>query len=261
MTARMRMLSFATPFLFAASMAVAQHPAMPAGMTHEQHMAQMKKDAEKKAPTAELGHQQSATRNSAGAQADHFGHHFDNAADWAKTFDDPARDAWQMPSRVIEALQLQKGQIVADVGAGTGYFATRLAKSATAPQVYAVDIEPSMVAHLTERARNEGLANMRAVLADVAMTKLPEPVDVVLLVDTFHHIPNRVAWFTALKARLKPGGRVAIIDFRKDAPQGPPVEFRATPEQISAELAQAGFQLQSSHGFLPQQLFLIYRPH
>jgi ubiquinone/menaquinone biosynthesis C-methylase UbiE len=208
---------------------------------------------------AQQGHQQAATHNPAGAQADHFGRHFDNAADWVKTFDDPARDTWQMPARVIDALQLKQGQAVADVGAGTGYFSTRLAKSAAAPKVYAVDIEPSMVAHLTARAKREGLANMTAVLAGVNTTNLPEPVDIVLIVDTFHHIPNRVAYLTALKGRLKPGGRVAIVDFRKDAPQGPPVEFRFTPEQLTAELSQAGFQLEATHDFLPQQLFLIYR--
>jgi ubiquinone/menaquinone biosynthesis C-methylase UbiE len=211
------------------------------------------------AAMAEHGHQQAATRNPAGGQADHFGRHFDNAADWVKTFDDPGRDRWQMPSRVIDALQLKQGQAVADVGAGTGYFSTRLARSAAAPTVYAVDIEPSMVAHLTERAKGEGLANMTAVLAGPNTTNLPEPVDVVLIVDTFHHIPNRVAYFTALKGKLKSGGRVAIVDFRKDAPQGPPVEFRFTPEQITAELGQAGFRLEASHDVLPQQLFLIYR--
>ena len=208
------------------------------------------------AAAATQGHQQAATHHPVGAQADHFGQHFDNAAEWVKTFDDPARDAWQMPDRVIEALQLKRGQRVADVGAGTGYFSTRLAKSAATPQVYAVDIEPSMVAHLTERAKGEGLANMTAVLAGAGTTNLPEPV--VLIVDTFHHIPNRAAYFTALRANLKPGGRVAIVDFRKDAPQGPPVDFRFTPNQISAELAQAGFRLQGSHDFLPKQVFLVY---
>ena len=99
-----------------------------------------------------------------------------------------------MPSRVIDALQLTQGQSVAGVGAETGYSSTRLAKSAPKPKVYAVDIEPSMVAHLTERAKGEGLTNMTAVLAGADTTNLPEPVDVVLIVDTFHHIPNRVAY-------------------------------------------------------------------
>ena len=179
-----------------------------------------------------------------GAQADHFGRHFDNAEEWAKDFDDPARDEWQLPSRVIDALKLTSGQLVADIGAGTGYFTVRLAKSPAAPTVYAVDIEPSMVEYVRQRAAREGLKNVVAVQAGADRTNLPEPVDLVLVVDTYHHIPNRVAYFTALKAHVKPGGRLAIVDFRKDSPSGPPVEFRFTPDQINAELASAGFSLQ-----------------
>src|SRR5215468_6978639 len=74
--------------------------------------------------------------------ADHMQHRFENPEQWAKSFDDPARDAWQLPDRVIATLGLQKGDIVADVGAGTGYFSVRLAKSPASPKVYAVDIEP-----------------------------------------------------------------------------------------------------------------------
>jgi SAM-dependent methyltransferase len=193
-----------------------------------------------------------------GAQADHFGRHFENAEAWAKDFDDPARDEWQLPSRVLDALKLTSGQLVADIGAGTGYFTVRLAKSPAAPTVYAVDIESSMVEYVRRRAAREGLKNVMTVQAAVDRTNLPEPVDLVLVVDTYHHIPNRVEYFTALKTHLKPGARLAIIDFRKESPSGPPVEFRFTPDQISAELASAGFSLQTSHDFLPRQIFLIY---
>ena len=228
--------------LFFVPMAHAQHTAMPTGMSHDEHMAQIK------------GHATAAPAT----QADHFGRHFDNADEWAKTFDDPARDEWQMPARVIDALQLKSGQVVADVGAGTGYFTVRLAKSLAAPKVYAVDIEPSMVDHVKQRAVRDGLNNVVAVQAGADRTNLPEPVDLVLVVDTYHHIPNRVAYFTALKARMKPGARLAIVDFRKGAPSGPPEEFRFTPDQISAELGKAGFALQRSHDFLPRQIFLVY---
>ena len=188
----------------------------------------------------------------------HMEHRFDDAERWAKEFDDPARDAWQMPDRVIDALGIKAGESVADIGAGTGYFAVRLAKTAARPKIYAVDVEPSMLEHIKKRAAHEGLANITTVLAGPDRTNLPEPVDVVLIVDTYHHIPNRTAYFTALKDSLKPGARLAIVDFRKDAPSGPPKEFRFTPDQISAELQQAGFRLQASHDFLPRQLFLIY---
>ena len=216
-------------------------------------------------PVAVAGANQSMTHGAsqgAGqgtAPADHMEHRFDNAEEWAKSFDDPARDEWQMPAKVIEALQLTPGLNVADIGAGTGYFTMRLAKSPAAPTVFAVDIEKGMIEHIQQRAMHDGLKNIVGVLAASDRTNLPEPVDLVLIVDTYHHIPNRVAYFTALRAQMKPGARLAIIDFRKDAPAGPPVEFRFTSEQIGAELAKAGFALQATHEFLPRQMFLVYR--
>jgi len=220
-------LAFVLSVFSVSAPGVSQQPATPAGAAHGQH--------------------------------DHFNHRFDDPAGLAAKFDDPARDNWQMPARVVDALQLKAGDIVADIGSGTGYFTVRLARSAAAPKIYAVDIEPSMRDYVTRRAAQEGLKNVTAILASADRTNLPEPVDVALLVDTFHHIPNRVAYFTTLKAHLKPGARLAIIDFRKDSPEGPPVEFRFVPEQISAELARAGFTLEHAHNFLPRQIFLVYR--
>ena len=200
---------------------------------------------------------QSASRATA-AVPDHLEHRFDNPSEWAKSFDDPARDDWQMPARVIDALQLKPEMKVADIGAGTGYFTTRLAKAPAAPTVFAVDIEKGMIEHIQQRAMHDGLTNIVGVLAGSDRTNLPEPVDLILMVDTYHHIPNRVAYFSALKGRMKPGARLVVIDFRKGAPAGPPEQFRFTPAQISAELGQAGFALQMSHDFLPRQMFLVY---
>ena len=190
----------------------------------------------------------------------HMEHRFDDPERYAASFDDPERDEWQMPARVIETLDIQPGQIVADVGAGTGYFSVRLSRLTDAEEVYAVDIEPMMVEWIRDRAKDEGLENVVAVLAGSARTNLPEPVDLVLLVDTYHHIPDRVDYFTRLRQELKPSGRLSIIDFRKDSPSGPPVEFRFTPEEITQELAEAGFELQQTHDFLPRQMFLVYSP-
>jgi len=191
-------------------------------------------------------------------QADHMEHRFDNPKQSAKSFDDPARDAWQMPTRVIEALGLKPGQIVADVGAGTGYFTVRLAKSAAAPKVYAADIEPSMVSYLNERAGRERLNNVVAVQAAADTPNLPETVDLVLIVDTYHHIGGRQVYFRKLAQSLKAGGRVALIDFRPDSPEGPPKEFRFTPEQVKAEMSKAGYALAAQYDFLPRQHFLIF---
>lgn len=189
--------------------------------------------------------------------ADHMEHHFDPEAS-AKAFDDPARDAWQMPDRVIATLALKPGQIVADIGSGTGYFTIRLAKSGAAPKVYGSDIEPGMVKYLRERAAKEGLTNVVSVQAAADNPNLPERVDLVLIVDTYHHIGDREVYFRKLAKSLKPGGRVAIIDFKPDSPEGPPKEFRFPPEKFKTEMSKAGYKLAAQHDFLPRQQFLIF---
>ena len=212
--------------------------------------------------TAQEHRPQGGTHPGAPAGApDHMDHRFDDPAKFAKSFDDPARDAWQMPDRVIEALALTPGQKVADIGAGTGNFSVRLAKAAAKPAVFAVDLEAAMVDYVTKRAASEHLPNLRAVQASPSSPNLPEAMDVVLIVDTYHHIGSRAAYFSALKSRLTPGGRVAIIDFRKGAAggDGPPDHFRFTPEQITSEMAEAGYVLDRAHDFLPRQWFLVYR--
>ena len=191
------------------------------------------------------------------AHADHMEHHFD-AKESAKSFDDPARDTWQLPDRVIAALNLKRGQIVADIGAGTGYFSVRLAKCEAAPKVYAADIEPSMVSYLRERAAREGLNNVTAVQASADRPNLPELVDLILIVDTYHHIGDREVYFRRLLKSIKPGGRVAIIDFKPDSPEGPPKEFRFPPEKFKSEMRQAGYKFAAQHDFLPRQQFLVF---
>jgi SAM-dependent methyltransferase len=87
---------------------------------------------------------------------------------------------------------------------------------------------------------------------------LPEAVDLVLIVDTYHHIGSREAYFRKLARSLKGGGRVAIIDFKVDSPEGPPKEFRFTPEQVKSEMSRAGYALAAQYDFLPRQQFLIF---
>lgn len=189
---------------------------------------------------------------------DHMQHRFDDPERYAKSFDDPARDAWQMPSRVIEALALPATAAVADIGAGTGYFSIRLARAVPRGAVYAVDVEASMLEHIRKRATAEKLGNILTVQASSSSPNLPKPVDVVLIVDTYHHLPGRPTYFRTLRSSLTPGGRVAIIDFRKDSPDGPPPAFRFEADQIISEMQQAGYRLVTKHDFLPRQHFLIF---
>jgi predicted methyltransferase len=187
-------------------------------------------------------------------------HRFSDAERWAHVFDDPKRDAWQKPHQVIQALALKPDAVVADIGAGTGYFAARLARMLPSGKVYAVDVEPDMVKYLAERATKEKLANLVALAGTADDARLPEKADVILLVDVYHHIDRRDRYFRRLRESLKPGGRLAVIDFRMDSPAGPPRSARIAPERVVAELKAAGYSLSQEHDFLPRQYFLVFRP-
>jgi SAM-dependent methyltransferase len=189
----------------------------------------------------------------------HAGHRFERADDWARVFDDPARDAWQKPEQVIDLLALFRTDRVVDLGAATGYFATRVARRLPEGVVYAADVEPDMVRYLRERAARERLPNVRPVLATPDDVPLERPVDVALVVDTYHHLSDRVGYFRRFAARLRPGGRVVVIDFTKDAPEGPPPEQRLAPAQVEAEMRDAGYVLDVRHDVLPRQYFLVFR--
>ena len=199
----------------------------------------------------------------AGAAAqspDTHSHSFSEADKWAHVFDDPDRDAWQMPYEVIQQLELKPDAKVADLGAGTGYFTVRLARAIPKGRVYAADLESAMVAYVDARAKREGLGNVIGVQSAADDPHLPEKVDLVLLVDVYHHLEDRVRYFRALRESLRPGGRVAIIDFRLDAPYGPPREMRVGPEATVAEMSAAGYVVAAEHAFLPRQYFQIFRP-
>jgi ubiquinone/menaquinone biosynthesis C-methylase UbiE len=198
-------------------------------------------------------------QNASPQRPDHMQHRFDDPARFAKSFDDPERDQWQMPARVIAALALRPDSAIADIGAGTGYFAMRLAKAVPKGTVYAVDVEPKMLEFLRTRAQSEHLSNVVLVAAAASSPNLPQPVDAILIVNTYHHLPSRVTYFGELKRSLNDGGRVAIVDYRKDAPDGPPVEFRFDAAQIIGEMQRAGYRLDVQHDFLPRQNFLIFR--
>lgn len=189
------------------------------------------------------------------------GHRFQNAEQWAKEFDNAARDAWQHPADVVAALRLAPGMRVADIGAGTGYFLPHLSR-AVGPKgkVLGLDIEEGMVAYMTRRAAREGLANVEARVVATDDPKLaPGSVDRVLIVDTWHHIDHRPAYAAKLAAALAPGGAVFIVDFKRDAKKGPPPEHRITPEQVMDELKNAGLSAEVVDVKLPEQYVVAGR--
>jgi len=200
-----------------------------------------------------------AARDTTGQGGHHHHPRFDDPKKWSERFENPERDKWQMPDRIVTSLALRKADRVADIGAGTGYMAARLARAVPEGVVFAVDIEPNMVKHLAGRAKSEGLGNLRAVTGSATSPNLPEPVDVAFLLNTYHHIDNRTDYFKQLRTSLKPAGRVAIVDYRPDAPAGPPQHMRLPAAQITAEMTAAGYKLAASFDFLPRQNFLIFQ--
>lgn len=190
-------------------------------------------------------------------------HGFDDVPTWVQVFDDPGRDAWQKPDTVIRELGVAPGMTVADLGAGTGYFSVRLAK-AVGPhgRVLAIDIEPKLVDYIKARAAQETLPQIAAVLATPDDPTLPaRGVALVLIVDTWHHIDDRLHYLAKLAAGLAPGGRVAVVDFKKgDFPVGPPDAHKLTAEAVVAEFVEAGWTPAGRWDDLPYQYVLSFTP-
>ena len=185
-------------------------------------------------------------------------HRFAHAEEWAKKFDDPARDAWQQPDVVIAALELAPAMTVADVGAGTGYFSVRLARALPRGEVIATDLEPDMLRSLGERAAREHLSNIRTVLAGVDDPHLEAAsVDRELVVDVWHHVGDRVRYARGLAAALRPGGKLAIVEFIVDAPHGPKHHPHVTPDQVLSDLRAAGLDASVSPTKLSDQFIAI----
>jgi SAM-dependent methyltransferase len=187
-------------------------------------------------------------------------HRFQGAERWAKVFEDPARDGWQKPDEVISALQLPPEAKVADIGSATGYFPVRIARAHPDALVYGADVEPEMVRYLEGRAQAEEIPNLRAIQAAPDDPNLPEKVDRILLVNTYHHIEDRPAYFERLADALRPGGQVAVIDYRMGAAIGPPDSHKIPEADVVAEMAQAGYQIARQHDFLPHQFFIVFEP-
>ena len=169
-------------------------------------------------------------------------HDFSDVERWAALFDDPERDAWQRPTEVVELLAIAPGMSVVDLGAGTGYFLPHLAPAVgDSGRVIALDVEPAMVEHMQQRIADNAIPSAEARVVPPDDPQLdPASVDRILVVDTWHHISDRVAYARKLRDALREGGFVLVVDFTLDAPQGPPPEMRLAPEAVAEELRQAG---------------------
>lgn len=193
------------------------------------------------------------------AGADHYEHDFSDVARYVKAFEGPERDAWQKPDDVVSLLQLWPGNVVADIGAGTGHFEPRLAKAVGATgRVLALDVEPRMVAYLKRRVKKEGLGNVTVQKVAASDPGLADgSVDRLLVVNTWHHVPERARYAAAMNRALRPGGFVVIVDFTAESPEGPPAHARLSPATVIAELAAGGFSARTVPESLPLQYVVI----
>jgi SAM-dependent methyltransferase len=174
------------------------------------------------------------------------------------------RDEFQKPDEIMEILAFREGEKVADIGAGTGYFTSRVAK-AVGPtgEVLAHDISQEMLDFLGERVKAEQLGNVILKKVERDDPLLPAAgVNTILMVDTIHYIKERTAYAKKLREALAPGGRLVIIDYRvkpfEERPWGPPPEQQIPKEQLNAEIEAAGFTRTADHDFLPEQYFMVY---
>jgi ubiquinone/menaquinone biosynthesis C-methylase UbiE len=173
------------------------------------------------------------------------------------------RDEWQYPVQVVDSLEILPGDRIADIGSGSGYFALPLSKAVgPAGKVYAVDVDSKMNEYLAERVKKEGYGNIEIILAKYDDPLLPESgVGLIFICNTYHHLEDRVNYFTTVKKYLRTNGRVAIIDFNGKGFLGWFLKIfghGASSKTIKSEMESAGYRLDREFDFLPFQNFLVF---
>ncbi len=179
------------------------------------------------------------------------------AIDWLERDN---REDEEAPSMAIAALDIQATDIIADIGAGSGYYAFRLAPLVPEGRVVAIDIQPEMIDFLTHRARGEGVTNVQPHLSTITSLELPEQsIDAALLVDVYHEFSHPVEMLTSLHAALKPGGRLFLLEYRAEDPEVPikPLH-KMTEAQAIAEMTANGLSHIETLHHLPWQHLMIF---
>jgi ubiquinone/menaquinone biosynthesis C-methylase UbiE len=174
----------------------------------------------------------------------------------------PEREDEEAPSKAIEALQLKAGMVVADIGAGSGYYTSRMAKLVgPSGRVYATDIQQGMIDLLDRRTKSEGLANVTTVLGGMDDPKLPaNSIDLAIMVDVYHELQQPQIFLQRLKPAFKPGGRLVLLEFRKEDPKVPILEVhKMSVAEVKQELEAEGFVLDRVIDVLPWQHIIVLR--
>jgi predicted methyltransferase len=182
-----------------------------------------------------------------------------HGAEWLER---PSREKEERPYDVLKAMELKNGDVVADIGCGTGYFGRKIAKQ-VAPdgKVYGVDIQPEFIEMLKEFCEKEGITNVVPVLGEVDDPKLPEgELDWIILVDVYHEFQEPEPMLAKMREALKPDGKVALLEYRLfgDSAAHIKIDHRMSVKQVLAEWNPAGFELIDLQEHLPSQHFFIF---
>lgn len=183
---------------------------------------------------------------------------------WQGVFERDGREIWDRRGDIIRHLRLQPGQVIADIGAGTGFFSILMAREVGATgRVYAVDIAKNFVDASVQRAREQGLDNVIGVVNDQQSVQLaPASVDLVFISDTYHHFEYPQATLRSIHSALKPNGELVTIDFRRVASQSSSWvldHVRADSQRVISEIEAAGFELTEKLDFMQTQYYLRFR--
>lgn len=198
------------------------------------------------------------------AQDGHQHERMPNVMEYLDRLDDPERDQYQKPAQVIDALGLRRGMHVADLGAGSGYFTRRFVEAVgETGKVYVIDVEPEALKYVEHRlVQMHRPFEAEFILARPDNPKIPvESVDLIFICNTYHHLEDRTEYFRNLKASLRPGGRMAIVDFYHDDRSGElgfPKRHLVAKEKVVEEMREAGYRLVKEHTFLTKQYFLEF---
>jgi ubiquinone/menaquinone biosynthesis C-methylase UbiE len=180
-------------------------------------------------------------------------------ADWLER---EGREAEQRPDQIIRTMGLKDGDVVADLGCGTGYFARRMARAvAPSGRVYGVDIQPEMLDRMKGLLAREGITNVVSVLGAGDDPRLPAgSLDWILLVDVYHEFQQPKAMLAKMREALKPEGRIALVEYRLEGDSAAHIriEHRMSVEQVLGEWRPAGFRLEKKHDYLPTQHLFIF---
>ena len=185
---------------------------------------------------------------------------FDEVEEYIAFLERPDREIWQRPDAVVDALSLTGTEVIADVGAGSGYFTFRMADALPEGTVRAIDVEPEMLRHIHHKVASSGISNIEVVVASPDDPHVAGDEDLVFICDVLHHVEGREAWLERLYSETKPGARLVLIEFAEgDLPQGPPEAMKIPKDSMIRLLSNAGFVLTGDRsGLLPYQNFLVF---